>query len=55
MHNTTIRKALIYACGNSLVCDNSDDARVVSSGEIYKHQVDTTVRSIKTNDYWPKV
>ena len=39
MHNPAIRKALIFACSNSLVCDNSNDARIVSSGEIRRHRV----------------
>ena len=39
MHNQSIKRALIFACGNSLVCDTSNDARIVSSGEMYKHKV----------------
>lgn len=38
MHNPVVRKALIYSCGNSLVCENSQDARQVSSGQLYRHQ-----------------
>jgi structural maintenance of chromosome 1 len=34
MKNPQVRKALIYACGNSLVCENSAEARLVSSGEL---------------------
>ena len=39
MFNPSIRRALIFACGNSLVCETSNDARVVSTGEIYAHKV----------------
>ena len=37
MKNPQVRKALIYACGNSLVCENSAEARLVSSGELRRH------------------
>lgn len=34
-----IKKALQYACGNALVCDNVEDARRIAFGGPYRHKV----------------
>ena len=34
-----IKKALLFACGNALVCDSVDDARVVAFGGGERHKV----------------
>ena len=36
-----IKKALQYACGNALVCDNVEDARRIAFGGPYRHKVNT--------------
>lgn len=40
-----IKKALQYACGNALVCDNVEDARRIAFGGPYRHKVYVTVKS----------
>lgn len=37
-----IKKALQYACGNALVCENVEDARRIAFGGPYRHKVNTT-------------
>lgn len=39
-----IKKALQYACGNALVCDNVEDARRIAFGGHQRHKV---------RDIWP--
>jgi len=34
-----IKKALLFACGNSLVCDTVEDARKVAFGAQERHKV----------------
>lgn len=34
-----IKKALQYACGNALVCENVEDARRIAFGGPYRHKV----------------
>lgn len=34
-----IKKALQYACGNALVCDNVEDARRIAFGGHQRHKV----------------
>ena len=34
-----IKKALQYACGNALVCENVEDARRIAFGGAYRHKV----------------
>ena len=36
-----IKKALLFACGNALVCESVDDARKVAFGLGERHKVDT--------------
>lgn len=36
-----IKKALQYACGNALVCDNVEDARRIAFGGHQRHKVCT--------------
>lgn len=38
-----IKKALQYACGNALVCDNVEDARRIAFGGPYRHKVDVSM------------
>lgn len=40
-----IKKALQYACGNALVCDNVEDARRIAFGGPYRHKVYVTMKS----------
>lgn len=40
-----IKKALQYACGNALVCDNVEDARRIAFGGPYRHKVYATMKS----------
>lgn len=42
-----IKKALQYACGNALVCDNVEDARRIAFGGPYRHKV----LYMRRNDY----
>uniref|UniRef100_A0A8C2ILL0 Structural maintenance of chromosomes protein 1A n=1 Tax=Cyprinus carpio TaxID=7962 RepID=A0A8C2ILL0_CYPCA len=42
-----IKKALQYACGNALVCENVEDARRIAFGGPYRHKV--TVQLSKNN------
>uniref|UniRef100_A0A8C2IMA1 Structural maintenance of chromosomes protein 1A n=1 Tax=Cyprinus carpio TaxID=7962 RepID=A0A8C2IMA1_CYPCA len=41
-----IKKALQYACGNALVCENVEDARRIAFGGPYRHKSDLCYRSI---------
>jgi len=36
-----IKRALQFTCGNSLVCENADDARKVAFGQVQKHKVES--------------
>ena len=38
-----IKKALLFACGNALVCETVDDARKVAFGLSERHKVRATV------------
>lgn len=40
-----IKKALQYACGNALVCDNVEDARRIAFGGPYRHKVHVSLKS----------
>ncbi len=33
------KKALQFACGNALVCENAEDARRLAFGGAYRHKV----------------
>ena len=35
----SIKKALIFACGNALVCETVEDARKVAFGGVERHKV----------------
>ena len=35
----SIKKALIFACGNALVCESVEDARKVAFGLMERHKV----------------
>lgn len=39
-----IKKALQYACGNALVCDNVEDARRIAFGGPYRHKVHVSLK-----------
>lgn len=44
-----IKKALQYACGNALVCENVEDARRIAFGGPYRHKVNATSRTCVTH------
>lgn len=39
-----IKKALQYACGNALVCENVEDARRIAFGGPYRHKVKEVIK-----------
>lgn len=43
-----IKKALQYACGNALVCENVEDARRIAFGGPYRHKVRDSTWMTKT-------
>ena len=45
----SIKKALIFACGNALVCESVEDARKVAFGLMERHKV-TWAQLLKTNN-----
>lgn len=43
----SIKKALLFACGNALVCDTVEDARHVAFGTHDRHKVSKLVNECK--------